>query len=239
MFIAYFSGIKRVSNAKFGALDMIPVDICAKGIIVASAKDQKTEEALPDIPIYNAASLVTISMHEMLQLVKPLHENHLFEKSIGLPSMIITKCDFFAAILIFFLQIIPAVLIDSYLKLNKKKPQLMKFQRLLYSAEITASFFIHHKFTFATENFLQLGWNVHSSDKKDFSMQPQMDKLEYFRQGYFVSKEIILNETEQSEVRAKKRVPYWKALSVVIKAMFYAILYNLAIYFVKFVKTSF
>lgn len=218
-------------HAKQISMDIVPVDLCVKGMVIASAKHQQSHDE--EIPIYNAASTVTITIQELLELSKPLLEDHLFKASIGLPSVITCNCQYYSAILKFFLQIVPALIIDLVLRAFNKKPMLLKYQRIAEHAERSLQHFSRNKFTFDNDNYLSLGRNICDIDKSDFCMKMKSDKLEYFRKGYIVSKELILNETAESAAIAKKRAPYYKLLSFLLKSIFVAILYKVSIYFMK------
>lgn len=110
---------------------------------------------------------------------------------------------------------------------------MMKYQRMAEYAERSLQYFAKNKFTFDNDNYLSLGQNICDADKNDFCMKFKSDKFEYFRKGYIVSKEILLNETAESAAIAKKRAPYYKVLSFSMKALFFAILYKILIFFMK------
>lgn len=233
IFVAYFSGIKRV---QIGSLDIevIPVDICVKGMIIASWKHQKGTDRDAMIPVYNAAAVHLIA-HEMLVQVSDSLYDHLFNKAIGLPSLIYTDCRYYAGIMIVLQQLIPAVLIDALLILMKRKPMIMKLQRIIRHSEVALDYFINHDFNFEKHKFNLLGVNLHEDDQIDFYMWPRTEKFEYMRQAHIVSKEIILNETAECAAKAKKRTPYWQALALLLKAFncyvackVFILIYNLA-----------
>lgn len=227
IFVAYFSGIKRV---QIGSLDIevIPVDICVKGMIIASCKHSKRNERHAAIPVYNAAAVHLIA-HEMLVQVSDSLHDHLFNKAIGLPSLIYTDCRYYAGIMIVLQQLIPAFLIDSLLILLKRKPMVMKLQRIIRHSEVALDYFINHDFNFEKGKFNLLGMNLHEDDRNDFYMWPRTEKFEYMRQAHIVSKEIILNETAECAARAKKRTPYWKALTLLLKAFNFYVVYKVCI----------
>lgn len=233
LLLAYMSGIKRVHTSKPCYLDMIPVDICVKGMIVASAKDQKSNEMPAEIPVYNAASVVTVCIHEFREMAKPLVENNPLEKCIGLPSLVFCNSIWSLTFLRFWFQIFPAILIDGVLFLLKKKPLLLKYQRIITNVENSLTFFSSNVFTFETDKYCELVRNVCAEDRKEFNMKPIADKFEYFRQGYMVTKRVLLHESEKNEITAKTRRPYWKALAVLMKAILFALCYKVFIYLLQ------
>lgn len=234
LFVLYLSGIKRVQSSERLLLDMIPVDICVKGMIAASAKDQKSNKMAVDIPVYNAASVATVSLPQLMEISKSIVPYHPLEKSIGLPSLYITKHRSIGMFLLFWFQIVPALLVDIALRAFKRKPFVMKYQRILANVENSLVFFSSNVFTFETDRYLNLVRSVKGADRQDFDMNLKMDKFEYLRQGYLVSKEIILKETEKNEEIAKSRRPYWRALTIMMKLTFYTILYKAAVALLNF-----
>lgn len=227
---ASMAGIKRAHTAKVQVLDIIPVDICVKGMILASAKDQKSDEMPTEAPVYNAASIRTISIQQLQEAAKSLMENNPLENSIGLPSIIFTKYKLCLIFFTIYLQILPALLIDGLLILFCKKPKLMKYQRIVANVENSLIFFTSNIFHFETDKFSELSRNVCIEDQKEFNMKPVLDLFEYFRQGYLVTKKIILKEFEENEIAAKKKRPYFKALAMMFKLFNYALCYKGLVY---------
>lgn len=209
-----------------------------KGMIIASAKHCKGTERKKAIPVYNAAAVHLIA-HEMLVQVSDSLHDHLFNKAIGLPSLIYTDCRYYAGIMIVLQQLIPAVLIDTLLILMKRKPMIMKLQRIIRHSEVALDYFINHDFNFEKEKFNLLGTNLHEDDKHDFYMWPRTEKFEYMRQAHIVSKEIILNETAECAARAKKRTPYYKALTLALKSFNCYLAYNAGIFVYKLAAKHF
>lgn len=74
------------------------------------------------IPIYNSASIKMISYDVLVRSTHTLYEETPVKRSLGLPTQVFTECKYYAYIIIFFLQILPAIIIDVILKLLGKKP---------------------------------------------------------------------------------------------------------------------
>ena len=237
MSAAYLSGIKRVYDDGQFEADIIPVDLCVMGMIMASKKHQKGSEGSKKIPVYNASSIHQFDL-EVLRKLQESTKDHPYERTIGIPSATVTNCETFGLILWFFYQIVPALLIDMILKTLGKKPQVMKLQRILVHSERTLRHFMYNHFTFDTQKFLSLADNLHEDDKKKFWLVPQTPITEYLRQSHFVSKEIVLNETKECEARALKRLPFWKALTWFSKALLFFLIYKTSFYIFEILKKS-
>jgi hypothetical protein len=110
---------------------MIPIDICVKGCIIAAWKEWKdnigiTVKSRP-IQIYNAASLKNkyLTYHNLKMNAAKMAEELPLKKMFWKPSAIFTSCKYFYWLIYFFLQLLPALLTDTALKLMKRKPQLV------------------------------------------------------------------------------------------------------------------
>ena len=237
MFVAYFSGVKRVYFGAQFDLEIIPVDLCVMGMIMASKKHQKGSEGSKKIPVYNASAIHQISIQEMRKFEESFRD-HPYERAIGIPSVHLTGCLPYGLILWFLYQIVPALFVDLVLRIIGKKPIAMKLQRILVHSERSLGHFIVNEFSFDSQKFLGLADNLHNDDKKHFWLKPLTPVLEYLLQSHIVSKEIVLNETKECEARALKRIPYWKALTWFSKALLFFFIYKTSFYFFKIVKTS-
>ena len=75
-----------------------------------------------EIPIYNSASVKMVSFDVLVRSTDSLFEETPVKQAIGLPTHVFTECKFYGYTVIFFLQILPAIIIDGILKLLGKKP---------------------------------------------------------------------------------------------------------------------
>lgn len=104
-------------------LNMIPVDICVKGLIVASFKAWKERASLQasEVPVYNAASVKFVS-YNSLTLCYEVAKKNPSMKMIGSPHVIFTGCWYYAWLVRIFRNLIPALILDGLLLMTKKKP---------------------------------------------------------------------------------------------------------------------
>jgi alcohol-forming fatty acyl-CoA reductase len=105
-------------------LDYCTVDICIKGMIVASWKTWKEQDKTVEIPIYNAAKAVRPSFHSTAFInfseYPPL-------KAISYIGTSMSTCPFRVWQIRIILDLIPALVLDLLLKLSGKKPKFVKF----------------------------------------------------------------------------------------------------------------
>lgn len=218
-------------------LEVIPVDLCVKGMIIASEKHQKANGLGQDIPVYNASAVWRFSARELMQHTEKF--NIYYEKSIGLPSLTITSSEVWGTFLIFLYQIVPAFLVDGILLIARRKPMLIRFQRIFKHTVNSLEHFSRHEFSFENSKFNALGENLNDDHENDFYMKPRLELIPYLLRAHLVSKEVVLNETAECAARAKKREPYWKALWWIIKSLFFYFVYMLAIFVYNIVSNHF
>lgn len=218
-------------------LEVIPVDLCVKGMIIASEKHQKANGSGQVIPVYNASAVWRFSARELMQHTEKF--NIYYENSIGLPSLTITSSEIWGTFMIFLYQIVPALLVDGILLIAKRKPMLVRFQRIFKHTVKSLEHFSCHEFSFENSKFNALGENLKDDYEKDFYLKPRLELIPYLLRAHLVSKEVVLNETAECAARAKKREPYWKALWWIIKALFFLFVYRLAIFVYNFLSNFF
>lgn len=214
-------------------MELIPVDICAKGMIIAAEKHKKGSERQDTIPLYNAAALCNFDLETASSITTHAKDVY-FDKAIGLPTLVIAKCKYSAYILSIFLHIIPALVIDTCYSLMGRKKIVMKLQRVLKFSEDSLSHFILNEFTFENSKFQALGHNLHEDDKKDFNLVPQVPLMKYLVKSLIVSKETVCGETAECAARAKDKIFFYKALGWVIKVTSIYITYKVFSFLLQF-----
>lgn len=232
IFFSYYAGIKRVHLGNT-IMELIPVDLCAKGMIIASEKHKKGSQWEDTVPLYNAAAVHNFDLKTAC-LTTHHAKDVIFDKAIGSPSLIIVKCRYVAYFLSIFLHIIPALLIDALSTVMGRKPIVMKLQRVLKLTEDSLSHFVLNEFKFDTSKFQGLGHNLHEDDREDFSLLPRLPLIEYLVKSLMVSKETVCNETAESTERAKKKIPYYRAIGWVLKFLFMFVVYKFLTFIPQF-----
>lgn len=115
-------GINHLINSKLDMeLNMIPIDICVKGMIVASHKVWR-DKLGEDISIYNAASVKFVSYESLLDSLDMI-KDYPSLKAISTASVTFTENDFYAWVLRIFRNLIPALFIDGLLCITGNKPK--------------------------------------------------------------------------------------------------------------------
>lgn len=105
-------------------MNMVPIDICIKGMIIASYRVWKEREMQREleIPIYNSAS-VKIVTYDSFNDASDAVMVHPSMQCVGIPSMTFTKCVLYAWLLRIFRNLIPALILDALLLVSGNKPK--------------------------------------------------------------------------------------------------------------------
>lgn len=126
-----FAGAFAINHVAYGTqkdnkMDVIPVDVCVKGMIVSAWttwKDHQPDTIKSDICILNATSVRVGSYGSLIISGTSLVRSHPSIKLFGIPSTTFTQCAVYAWILRIFRNIIPSLIVDSLLRIAGKKPQ--------------------------------------------------------------------------------------------------------------------
>lgn len=122
-------GINHVMNlAGKQTMNVVPVDLCVKGLLIAAWKywkDQQNQSTgvISEIPVYNSASIKIISYDSMKYGMMDYVENNPSVNLIGLPSVTFTTCVYYAWIIRIFRNLIPALFLDVVLLIARQKPK--------------------------------------------------------------------------------------------------------------------
>lgn len=148
-YLSFITGLLRSLYAGNAKPDYIPVDICIKGIIVASwyeatqskryystepscllcnAKynynDCDYRSTACEIAIYNSSGRLTYTttLENFTKISLRQGERTPMAKQIWYPYVKITKCQYWNYINVILYQVLPAIFIDSILFIAQKKP---------------------------------------------------------------------------------------------------------------------
>jgi fatty acyl-CoA reductase len=103
-------------------------------------------------------------------------------------------------------QVIPAIILDSMLKLKGKRPRLLKIQRKMYEANKALSYFVTHNWDFKNKNFFKLCTYLRNEDSKSFDYRfiRKYDVILFARQTVMGFRRYLLKEKDDTLPRARK-----------------------------------
>ncbi|XP_075158474.1 fatty acyl-CoA reductase wat-like [Haematobia irritans] len=140
LYVLMGAGLLKVMNSPEDVyIDFAPQDVAIKSMAYYSIKTAKAyaSEKPFNIPIYHTAMCPhtgqTYAEYIKLTLDQGLFEEAAFEKNLLLPGVHFTENNFIFMFLIFFKQILPAILADLLLLLFGRKPGVLKAQRRIFT----------------------------------------------------------------------------------------------------------
>ncbi|XP_070495781.1 putative fatty acyl-CoA reductase CG5065 [Chironomus tepperi] len=215
-------------------LDMLPVDVCVKAMIISTWK--RVHEQLNDLQVINAASAktITVTINQLLDIgihgvceEFPPGKLGIFVQSGG-----VTLCGIWNLIRCFFYQLIPAMIIDTALKMKGMKPRLMKLQRKMFEANKALTYFTTHNFDFQNENFLKLSSYLRPEDYKAFEIASYRNYsiITYCRFAIYGFRRYLLNVKDEDLEKDRQRERKIRLATSVFKYLVYFALFYIVIF---------
>lgn len=210
-------------------MDVIPVDICAKGMILAAYTHWKNQ-LNHEIPILNAASIKLVTYDSMVLDTDTIAREIPSINMFGIPKMRFTECVYYAWLLKIFRSLIPALVVDGLLKITGNKPKLLKIQRILSNAEKSLHYFYSHNFKFVNHNFIDLNIGIPAHERDEFSVNEKFigSNKEYYFNAFVTCRKVLLHENEKDAEIAKRRYPYIYVFNRAINVLFFYICFKLS-----------
>lgn len=193
-------GVLRVFKAnKHICLDVIPVDVAIKSLIVSAWKIGSTSFTPGSPPLIlncTTSNMKSFSLEAVCKMGFQLVDEIPLEGTIWTPSVIITDSSTIYYILTILMHVLPAILIDLILKLTKHQPILLTVQRKVYVASCAVGYFGSHQWEFENENSFHLMSLIPHKDKKSFSCEDMIyaDGKDFYRSSIIGAKMYLLHE---------------------------------------------
>ncbi|XP_061399413.1 fatty acyl-CoA reductase wat-like [Musca vetustissima] len=163
MLVACGLGIMRTNHADPDIVpDIIPVDMVVNSLLVTGYKHAKANDKLirsdRKLEVYNCSlsSKRHLSMGTIIDMGKKTVLKYPYEKCIWLPEGSITRCAFWHYLRFFGLQVIPAILLDIFIRLAGHPAVLLKIQRRIKSTTEILKVFTNTEWHFINNNFKSL-----------------------------------------------------------------------------------
>ncbi|XP_049883831.1 putative fatty acyl-CoA reductase CG5065 [Pectinophora gossypiella] len=209
--------------------DYVPVDVSIKNFIAAGwIRGTKKLQKSDDITIYNCctSNLNNITMGELVETGRKISEMYPLNDMLWNVGGNITKCKFLHYIKVLFVHLLPAIIIDTILRLLGKKPMLVKVQRRIYIATMALAYYVTQQWTFVNKNFIQLRSSIKEEDKSDFYYEVEnVDKYEYFRNSCIGGRRYLLHEKDEDLPKAKAHFARMVILDKLVQCVFYGYLF--------------
>ncbi|KAJ9600162.1 hypothetical protein L9F63_009572, partial [Diploptera punctata] len=140
------------------------------------------------------------------------------------PRVFITESRILFYLHSFFLQLIPAIIVDFFIKLRFSgcRPWLAKIQRKIFITFMALAYFTLNSWTFKTDKMVSLKKQVPSTDEP-FSLKEfdEFEMLDYFLASFsaafrFIVKIPVYDTKGRRELKWMKRIENFVILSTII-----------------------
>ncbi|CAH1397943.1 unnamed protein product, partial [Nezara viridula] len=206
--VGYYVGaacVLKFNNNDKG--ELVPADMTVNCLLAVGYETAKSRK-LQEIPIYNFTS------HPQNPLLWADMFRFNEERIMEIPysqtywhysSKFIFKNNFLYYLLAFFLQILPAVIIDLGLIFLHKKPRfLKKYNKIHYSMHLL-EYFTTQTWIFSLENTMGLWRSLNDEDKKLFDFNMESLDFKSFLKGTIDGIRIYLKDEEKDLTCTKRR----------------------------------
>jgi len=212
--------------------DIIPVDVAINLMcVVASMLGSKnefnsSEEVKKIIPIYNCTSggINPITWNEVKYKIIEGFKKYPFERMIWFPSVIYQTnawCHWFCQLT---MHRIPALVIDTGLRLSGNQPFMLKIISKMEKATATLEFFSTRQWTWDTNNMEDLEKSLQPGDRKIFCMDIKSINWDEFMVAYVYGARhyAMKGNPETIEASRNKGFILYRAHQALVFALFLA-----------------
>ncbi|CAK1600637.1 unnamed protein product [Parnassius mnemosyne] len=163
-------GLTRILLSRStNVLDLIPVDYVSNLIVAAAAKCKRSKE----LTVYNSCTsdVNPLTMAEFGRLITEDSVKHNFHEIIC-PTLFFTQSAWLLNILTLIMQIIPAFIVDCWLRLTGRPPRFMKMQRKILQTRSALQYFTSHSWQMKCQRTQDLFASLSVSDRLEFPFDP-------------------------------------------------------------------
>ncbi|XP_052862889.1 fatty acyl-CoA reductase wat-like [Anopheles cruzii] len=216
------SGVVRTGLVDLkNRINCIPVDVSIKAIIVAAWKRASIDGA-GALPVYNSAAAPekTINYGMMLYDGKVLFDRVPLSNVLWAPGGTATTNKYLFYFVFFFAQIVPALLIDTLLRVTSHKPFMLKLIRKIFDAQVSLRYFMNNEWFFVNNNFKQLQEVLQDDDKSAFSTSYFLHgMMEYYKRAILGGRRYLMKESDETIPAALKKYKRLLVLDVSVKIL--------------------
>ncbi|XP_076668282.1 putative fatty acyl-CoA reductase CG5065 [Andrena cerasifolii] len=212
MMILGGKGALRVARGKSDiANDYLPVDVAIKATLTAAWKRGRvTVTKDPEVHVYNCTSyqICRVLQQQMIATGLAINETTPLEGIIWYPRTTLTSSSFYHYLLTLILHLLPALLIDGFLKLKGRQPMLLKIHKQVYNATQKLAHFTHNEWAFRNTNMKNILTNdVPMPERKIFGFDySNIDWTEYFETALLGAKRYLLHEDLSQLEKSKQHL---------------------------------
>uniref|UniRef100_A0A336M984 Fatty acyl-CoA reductase n=1 Tax=Culicoides sonorensis TaxID=179676 RepID=A0A336M984_CULSO len=204
--IAGFLGLLRcVYGTWENKLDGVFVDAAVNGMIISACKRHLIDD---ETPVYNS-TVMSSSGADVIILQQDLERDLAMSMAIWTCNISYTKCEYNFKFQSVLSHLLPAIIIDTVLKLRGQEPRLQKIQRKIHRAQIALKYFSSNSFQIRNFKYLQLEKILNASDKITFdpiNKEVVRRNVEFVKKSGLYTRRHFLKDPDETIPAARKRL---------------------------------
>jgi len=230
--VATGKGLLRIMIGSSNAIaDIVPVDVCVNMMIAvgwhtAIKKPKK-------IPVYHCCTghLGTLTWGKVAEYGLEHLDNHSMENAIFYPHLQFTENRFRYYCFRLIKEVVPAYILDCYMRLIGRKPIFSKLSDKIYKSVRTLDFFTSHSWIFPNDNSVALQNEMSDIDQKIFGFDlKDLSWYDYWKNYCMGAKQYLLREDISRTVKCQQRyrrlkrlqnIFYFAGIALIIKMLFF------------------
>ncbi|XP_049941596.1 fatty acyl-CoA reductase 1-like isoform X1 [Schistocerca serialis cubense] len=225
--IAVGKGVMRVVMADLDiASDLIPVDCTVNAIIIVAWHVAVTRQPNPYVCNITNGRQNYITWRSVMKTLLRINATDVTLRPVlWYCAPIVTTSVVWYTICHFFLEVLPAHILDFFIRLCGRKPFLVHVKNRLHSAKIMLRYYVVHEWTFINKNITSLHASMAPEDQEVFYFNvDEVDQYDFCKKGIIGAKRYLLNESLDnipSDLRYMRRM---YLLHVIVRTLFYGLL---------------
>jgi fatty acyl-CoA reductase len=196
MLVATSKGMLRTMLGNSTATaDIVPVDVCVN-MMIAIAWHTAIKQP-KNIPIYHCCTghLGTLTWGKAVEYGLQHLDTICMENAITFPHLQFTENRFRYFYLRLFQELVPAFILDCYMRIIGRKPIFAKLSDKIYKSVRTLDFFTSHSWIFPNDNSILLQNEMTDVDQRIFNFDlKDLDWFQYWRNYCLGTKQYLLRE---------------------------------------------
>ncbi|XP_049767050.1 fatty acyl-CoA reductase 1-like isoform X1 [Schistocerca cancellata] len=225
--VAGGKGVLRAILADFSlSSDLIPIDCTVNAIITVAWHVAETRQPSPYVCNITNGNQNKVTWASILKNLKRINTTEVpLRPVLWYGEPIVTTSVVWYTICHFFLEVLPAHVLDFFIRLSGRKPFLVKVNNRLQSAKIMLRYYMLHEWTFINRNIISLYKSMAPEDQEIFYFNlNDIDQYEFCKKGIIGAKRYLLNESLDDipgDLRYMRRM---YLLHITVLTLFYGLL---------------
>ncbi|KAL8568138.1 hypothetical protein ACOMHN_027661 [Nucella lapillus] len=231
LLVAIGKGLLRCMCGNFHCTaDLIPVDIVTNAII-AIAWYTGVERPSTTL-VYNCTTgqMNRLTWGEVERMSYEYFMKNPCNTIARIPNPRFTPSSLWKTVNLTFDHLLPAYLMDAYLRLVGRKPMFVKIQDRLWKAVNTLEFFTSRQWNFCNDNIFMLLTKLSNEDKKTFPFDPRSIDWATYMENYCLGvKQFVLKEEISELPKARVDLQRLQRIQQILKILGSVLLWRLLV----------